>query len=192
MAGIGLMLVRNFTVYFTGKSSEHFVYPKMSGPEKLTFWLGRIFNITIYVVVPVLIFPWWLALASFLVFSFTAGTVMAHVLMLAHVRECVDFVEPAPDPLRVDDEWAVHQVRATMNFSPRNPVINWFTGGLNYQIEHHLFPRYCHLIYPKLAPIVEQTCREFGVPYHSNSSFLSSLADHYRSLKAFGRPPVTT
>ena len=190
MAGIGLMLIRNFTVYFTGKSSEHFIYRKMTREEKLTFWAGRLFNITIYLVIPFLVFPWWLALTSFLLFSFTAGTVMAHVLMIAHVSRDVEFVEPQGNPLHVENEWAIHQVVTTMNFCPRNPLVNWYVGGLNWQIEHHLFPQFCHLVYPQIAPIVQETCREFGIPYLSNPSLISSTVNHYKSLKTFGQRPL--
>jgi linoleoyl-CoA desaturase len=79
-----------------------------------------------------------------------------------------------------------------MNFAPKNPVINWYVGGLNYQIEHHLFPQTCQLVYPRIAPIVKQTCEEFGVPYRSNPSFLNGIVEHYKTLRAFGQPPLVT
>jgi linoleoyl-CoA desaturase len=187
--GIVLILVRNFVVYFTGRSSEHFAYPPMSPLDKMIFWAGRSVNLTLYFLIPAAVFPWWLAVAGFLAFSLTASSVMAHVLMLAHVSNEVEFVEPTGDPLCIANEWAVHQVRATMNFSPGNALVNWYVGGLNYQIEHHLFPHICHLVYPRIAPIVEQTCREFLVPYHSNPGFINACWAHYKSLKAFGKRP---
>lgn len=190
MAGVGLILLRNFAVYFTGKSSEHFVYPKMTRRDKTSFWIGRAFNAVMYFVIPLSVFPWWLALAGFVIFSFTAGSVMAHILMLAHIATEVEFVEPVGDPLRVENEWAIHQVITSMNFSPKSALMNWYVGGLNYQIEHHLFPQMCHIVYPKIAHIVEQTCQEFGIAYTSKPNFVKAVAEHYNALKVFGQKPV--
>jgi linoleoyl-CoA desaturase len=189
VAGASLMLVRNYKVYFTGKSGEHFVYPKMTRDDKIAFWLGRALNLIVYIVLPALLLPWPLALAGFICSTIAAGLVFSHVLMLAHIHDGLEFVEPVGDPLHVENEWAVHQVITTMNFSPNSRFINWFVGGLNYQIEHHLFPQLCHMVYPKIAPIVEQTCKEFGVSYKSDPSFWHAIAEHYRSLKTFGMRP---
>ena len=71
-----------------------------------------------------------------------------------------------------------------------NRFLCWFLGGLNFQIEHHLFPQYCHLLYPRIRHIVKQTCEEFGVRYTSNDSFWNAIAEHYRSLREFGRQPA--
>jgi linoleoyl-CoA desaturase len=191
MAGIGLLIFRNYSVYFTGKSSEHFVYPKMSRADHITFWLGRIFNIILYVVLPFALLPWPLAVAGFLTFTLVTGTVFAHVLMLAHIHDGLAFAEPVGDPLHIENEWAVHQVITTMNFSPKNALINWYVGGLNYQIEHHLFPQLCHIVYPQIAPIVRDTCKEFGVAYRSDDSFWHAIFEHYRSLRAFGVNPAS-
>ena len=189
LAGISLLLLRNYKVYFTGQSSEHFVYPKMTRNDKTLFWIGRALNIVIYFVLPFLLLPWWLAALGVIVFSFTTGTVFAHVLMLAHIHDALEFAEPVGDPLHIENEWAVHQVITTLNFAPKNKVINWFVGGLNYQIEHHLYPQYCHLVYPAIAPIVEETCAEFGVTYKSDPSFWHAIGEHYKSLRVFGKAP---
>jgi linoleoyl-CoA desaturase len=190
MAGIGLIIGRNFTVYFTGKSSEHFVYPTMTPADKLTFWLGRTVNLLLYVVIPLFVFPWWAVLIGFFVFAGVAGTIFAHILMLAHVSDELEFVEPVGDPLRVENEWAIHQIVTTMNFSPKNTLLNWYVGGLNWQIEHHLYPQYCHMLYPKIAPIVQQTCAEYGVSYRSEPNFFKAIYDHYDSLRVFGQKPT--
>ncbi len=191
VAGIGLLLVRNFVIYFTGKSSEHFVYPKMSREDHIVFWAGRAVNALTYFVLPLLVMPWWQALLGFVLATFVAGLVMSHVLMLAHIHDALEFTEPVGDPLHVENEWAVHQVITTMNFSQNNKLINWYVGGLNFQIEHHLFPQMCHMIYPKIAPIVEATCKEFGVTYRSDPGFWHAIGEHYKSLKTFGQRPAT-
>ncbi len=190
MAGFGLIFLRNYTVYFTGKSSEHFVYPKMTRQEKVMFWIGRAFNMLVYVAVPLLVFPWWQVLIGFAIVAGTAGFVMAHILMLAHISDELEFVEPVGQPLHVENEWAIHQVITTMNFAPKSKLLNWYVGGLNYQIEHHLYPQMCHLMYPKITHIVQQTCNEYGVRYTSNPSLWNALGEHYRSLREFGRQPA--
>ena len=83
--------------------------------------------------------------------------------------------------------WAVHQARVTYNFGRRHHVLSWFLGGLNYHKEHHLFPLICHVNYPAMSAVVEQTCQEFGVPYKEHRSWLAGIAAHYRWLKRMGR-----
>jgi linoleoyl-CoA desaturase len=189
-AGVGLLLLRNYIVYFTGKSSEHFVYPTWTRKDKIQFWIGRALNMSMYFVIPFFIFTWWNWLLLFIVLAFTGGFTMATILMLAHVSHDVEFPEPTGDPLRIENEWAIHQVVTTMNFSPKNAALNWYVGGLNYQIEHHLYPQFCHMVYPKIAHIVRDTCQEFGVAYRSEDSFFKALKDHYISLKEFGKMPT--
>lgn len=79
--------------------------------------------------------------------------------------------------------WAVHQVNVTVDFARRNRVLTWLLGGLNYHKEHHLFPLICHVNYPAISPVVQETCREFGVSYSEHPSFLSGIACHYRWLR---------
>jgi linoleoyl-CoA desaturase len=74
-----------------------------------------------------------------------------------------------------------------VNFSRDSRVITWLVGGLNFQIEHHLFPRVCHIHYPAISRVIETTCVEYGVPYHANRSFAAGLASHYRWLRRMGR-----
>jgi linoleoyl-CoA desaturase len=84
------------------------------------------------------------------------------------------------------DSWAVHQVQTTVNFARESRLAAWLLGGLNFQIEHHLFPRICHVNYPALSGVVEQACREFGVRYAEHPSFWAGLASHYRWLRRMG------
>jgi len=189
LAGIALLFGRNFQVYFTGKSGETFQYPPMTRNDKIIFWIGRLINLMIYIVLPSLAFG---LLGGVLIFAFTSivtGFVMAVILQMAHVTADVDFPEPTGDPLKIENEWAIHEVQTTSNFAPNNRILNWYVGGLNYQIEHHLFPHICHLLYPKIAPIVRATCEEFGLPYQSYPTFRAALKNHWRSLREFGRPP---
>lgn len=90
----------------------------------------------------------------------------------------------------MDKPWAIHQLETTANFSRDSRVITWLVGGLNFQVEHHLFPRICHLHYPAISRVVEATCREYGVPYHVNRSFGAGIASHYRWLRRMGQPEL--
>jgi linoleoyl-CoA desaturase len=189
LAGVGLLFGRNFQVYFTGKSGETFRYPPMTRNDKIIFWIGRLINLMVYIVLPMLAFG---PIGGLLIFAFSSvvtGFVMAVILQMAHVTADVDFPEPTGDPLKIENEWAIHEVQTTSNFAPNNRILNWYVGGLNYQIEHHLFPHICHLLYPKIAPIVRATCEEFGLPYQSYPTFRAALKNHWRSLREFGRPP---
>ena len=77
-----------------------------------------------------------------------------------------------------------------MNFSRKNKILSWYVGGLNFQVEHHLFTRICHVHYPRIAPIVKQTAEEFGVPYLEYRTFGDAFRSHIRLLKEYGRTPI--
>lgn len=125
-------------------------------------------------------------LAGFLLMHFVAGIVLTVIFQLAHTVENTS--HPLPDDAGIiENSWAIHQLNTTVNFSRHNKLISWYVGGLNYQVEHHLFPSICHVHYPAIAPIVKQTAEEFGVPYLENSSLLSAIQSHVRMLKAYGK-----
>jgi linoleoyl-CoA desaturase len=189
VAGIGLICIRNFQVYFTGKSGDSFQYPPMTRNDKITFWAFRAFNLMIYLVLPALVFGPLAAIGIFFLVASVTGLIIVTVLQMAHVMDDVDFPEPSGDPLKIENEWAIHEVQTTSNFAPKNAVINWYVGGLNFQIEHHLFPHMCHLLYPKIATVVEQTCADYGITYQVYPTFRAALKSHWFSIKEFGKKP---
>ena len=87
----------------------------------------------------------------------------------------------------IENNWAIHQLQTTSNYAPKSRFFSWFVGGLNFQVEHHLFPNICHIHYKKLSPIVKKTALEFGYPYHSFATFLEALRCHTRHLKQLGK-----
>ena len=101
---------------------------------------------------------------------------------------------PQPDPAtgHLATSFAEHQLQTTVDFARGNRFVSWFVGGLNFQVEHHLFPRICHVHYPKLSRLVERTCRRAGVEYHVNPSVRAAIASHYRWLREMGRRPTNT
>jgi linoleoyl-CoA desaturase len=132
----------------------------------------------------------WTVLAFYLVVSFVQGIALSIVFQLPHCAEEAAFPLPQTETGRIEAPWAVHQVQTTVNYAPRNRLLTWFVGGLNFQIEHHLFPRICHVNYVAISPLVEQTCREFGVSYQCNATFRSAIASHFRRLRRMGMPSV--
>lgn len=179
--------LRDFMMIFFGKSDDNHVYPKMKPVDKVIFWAGKLFFVTIMFVLPVLVFPWWQVLIGFMIVMLTVGLVMGVIFQLAHINGDADFPEPVGDPLHVENEWAVHQVETTANFAPDNWLLNFYVGGLNYQIEHHLLPHICHVNYPRISHIVRATCEEFGLPYTSYPTWREAFASHVRELRLLGR-----
>ncbi len=125
-------------------------------------------------------------LIGFLIVHFTAGLILTTVFQLAHVVEGVEYPERNVNG-DLNTSWAIHQLATTSNFSPKSRFIHWFTGGLNFQVEHHLFPHISHIHYRSIAPLVKETAREFGIAYHSESTLWSALISHLRMLKVLGR-----
>jgi linoleoyl-CoA desaturase len=136
--------------------------------------------------VPLLMHSVGAVLAFYALTAMVIGFTLSVTFQLAHCVEEAGFAAPAPLTGRIDNAWAVHQVESTVDFARRNRALAWFLGGLNFQIEHHLFPRVCHVHYPALAPLVEQTCREYGLRYSENPSVWAGVASHYRWLRRMG------
>jgi linoleoyl-CoA desaturase len=137
--------------------------------------------------VPMLFHPWWQVLLFYAGTAAFVGISLSIVFQLAHCVENAEFPEVATVNGE-NREWALHQLNTTVNFSRRNPILTWYLGGLNYQIEHHLFPRICHVHYPRVSRIVESVCKEWGVRYNTHKGVFSALASHWRWLRRMGRP----
>lgn len=165
--------------------------PRPKGMDLAVFIGGKVLFFTMAFAVPMLLHPAWTVLCVYALAAFVSGIVLSIVFQLAHCVEEAEFPMPVITPegaVRMESTWAVHEVQTTVDFSRGNRMLGWFVGGLNYQIEHHLFPRICHVHYPALSGIVESVCREFGVRYAAHRTFLGALRSHYRWLSAMGRP----
>jgi len=128
---------------------------------------------------------WWQFLIGFLAMHLTAGAILGIVFQLAHVVEGAEHLNP-DDTGTMDSAWMIHEMRTTSNFGRGNRLLSWYVGGLNYQVEHHLFPRVCSVHYPAISPIVEEVARECGVPYHAQPTFMAAVRSHLRMLKMLG------
>lgn len=129
-----------------------------------------------------------LTIGLFVFMHFVAGIILTLVFQLAHTVEGTDHPLPNEDNVIAED-WAIHQLKTTKNFSRNNRLLSWYLGGLNYQVEHHLFPKICHVHYPAISHIVKATAEEFGIPYQENPDFLTALKSHVRYLKELGELP---
>jgi linoleoyl-CoA desaturase len=142
----------------------------------------------LFIVLPLLVMDltWWQFLIGFLAMNMAEGLVLGLVFQLAHVVEDTE-IRYADENNSMEDAWAVHQLKTTANFAPKSRLASFLCGGLNLQVEHHLFPRICHIHYRKISDIVKNTAAEFNLPYNINTSFGIALRSHYLFLKRLGR-----
>ena len=130
--------------------------------------------------------PWWQILIGFFVMHYITGLSLGLIFQPAHVMPTSEY--PLPDDEgNIENNWAVHQLFTTTNFSPKSRLFSWFIGGLNYQIEHHLFPNICHVHYKRLSKIVKETTKEFNLPYYSQKNFVLALVNHGKMLRNLGK-----
>jgi linoleoyl-CoA desaturase len=125
-------------------------------------------------------------LAGFVTLHYVAAFILACIFQPAHVAAETEF-PIAADGVNLENDWAVHQIKTTMNFGTRDRLFSWLVGGLNYQVEHHLFPTICHVHYRKISKIVKQTAEEFNLPYHNTKTFVGALYSHGKLLYSLGR-----
>jgi linoleoyl-CoA desaturase len=123
---------------------------------------------------------------GFLIVHYLAGFVLAAIFQPAHVVESTEFPIPSESG-SLENDWAVHQIKTTMNFANGDKVFSWLVGGLNYQVEHHLFPTICHVHYPKISAIVKKTAEDFNLPYLQKRTFIGALWSHEIMLWRLGR-----
>jgi linoleoyl-CoA desaturase len=160
--------------------------PRPKRWELLGFVGGKALFLTLAFGLPLLVHPIWIVLLFYVLIIGLAGVVVSVVFQLAHCVEEAEFPLPQANSGSMENAWAVHQVETTVNFARRSRVESWLLGGLNFQIEHHLFPRICHVNYPAISSLVEQTCRDFGVRYGEHTSFRAGLSSHFRWLRRMG------
>jgi linoleoyl-CoA desaturase len=151
--------------------------------------LIKVFYFLAVIVMPIVVFhiPVLQLLSGFLLMHFVAGIILTTVFQLAHTLE--QTAHPMPVNGIIENDWAIHQLNTTVNFSRKSKILSWYIGGLNFQVEHHLFPKISHVHYPALSNIVKQTAEEHGIPYLENESLLSALQSHFRYMREIGTLP---
>lgn len=147
----------------------------------------KLIYLVVTLILPLVILPfaWWQVVIGFMVMHFISGLILALIFQPAHVIEETEFFMPDKD-ISVENSWAIHQLMTTSNFAHKSRIFSWLIGGLNFQIEHHLFPNICHVHYRKLSKIVKATAEEYNIPYYQHETFLGAVKSHFKLLNALG------
>jgi linoleoyl-CoA desaturase len=179
----------DYKKYFTGKVGN-LPIKKMKTADHFSFWMFKAVHFVLFVVIPIYtlgFLPW---VIGFLIYTLFAGVVLSIVFQLAHTVEGTHFPVAKDENMQMEDEWVIHQLKSTANFATDNRVVSWFVGGLNFQIEHHLFKKISHVHYPALSKIVKQVCAEYNIPYLVYPKVHMALASHIAHLHKVGKGPV--
>ncbi|NGP89737.1 acyl-CoA desaturase [Aliifodinibius halophilus] len=157
--------------------------------EWIILFVTKIMYYGYMLVLPYLLLPitWWQLAIGFLIFQFTSGIILGVIFQLAHVVEETEHPTENEDG-NIENAWMVHQLETTSNFAHDNHLLCWYIGGLNYQIEHHLFPKVCSIHYPEISHIVREVAEKYDVPYNYHESLGIAIKSHYQTLKKFGSP----
>ncbi|MBS1941441.1 MAG: acyl-CoA desaturase [Bacteroidetes bacterium] len=172
--------------YFTGKIADNTRMKPLDLKEHLIFWATKVGYAAVFLGLPMYFAGVVPSLVGYGMMVFVTGLFIAVVFQLAHVVEHAEFVNPETDGEQVQSEWAVHQLATTANFATNNKLWNWLFGGLNFQVEHHLFPKICHIHYPEINKRLKQVCAEFNVNYREFPSLRSALWSHLVYLRQAG------
>lgn len=168
-------------------------YGKFPNPIKQwsTIVISKLLYLSIWILIPIIVgIVWWKVLLGFFVMHYVAGLILSIVFQLAHMVEQAE--TPLPDETgTMKNTWAIHQLFTTVNFSTKNRIVNWFTGGLNHQVEHHIFPNISHIHYTKISKIVKKTAQEFNLPYNEYKTTRKAVIAHFKHLKQMGMKPAT-
>ncbi|HKK42903.1 MAG TPA: fatty acid desaturase, partial [Bacteroidales bacterium] len=149
--------------------------------------LSKIIYYAIFLILPLILLPisWFWVVSGFILMHLTSGIILSTIFQTAHVVPTSTYPLPSNNNVMTNN-WAIHQLYTTCDFSPNSKIFSWFIGGLNYQVVHHLFPNISHIHYKNLAPIVKSTAQKYGLPYHVNRNFLTAVNEHIKMLKKLG------
>jgi len=166
-------------------------YENKSHPvsEWITLFVTKAIYYGYTIALPLILLPitWWQLAIGFLILHFTAGIILGIIFQLAHVVEHTEHPTENEDG-NIENAWMIHQLETTSDFAHENDLLCWYIGGLNYQIEHHLFPQICSIHYPEISPIIRETAEKYDVPYNYQETLGTAIKSHYETLKEFGNP----
>lgn len=190
------LLTFNWAITADFKQMSRYVRRKLSYgefPSPFKNWtvliVTKILYFSIWIIIPMIMgITWWKVILGFLVMHYVAGLILSIVFQLAHVVKETTNPEPNENG-EIETTWAIHQLYTTANFAPKNRLINYYTGGLNHQIEHHIFPNISHVHYSAIGKIVRETAKEFNLPYHEFQSTRQAIVSHFSHLKSLSKRP---
>ena len=180
------VFVTDYKKYFSGKIGST-PLRKMTISEHFYFWFYKVAHAFLFIALPVYMvgfMPW---LIGFLSMGLVAGFVLSIVFQLAHTVEHTHFPLPSDATGKMEDEWAIHQIKTTANFATKNKLVSWLVGGLNFQVEHHLFPKISHVHYPAISKIIKKACQDYGITYIEYPKVRLAVASHVAFLRQMGR-----
>jgi linoleoyl-CoA desaturase len=176
---------RDFSKYFSGKVSNR-KFAKMKTHEHIGFWTSKVLYAMAFLVIPIALVGWAHALIGYLIICGVCGLVLSIVFQLAHVVEDSDFPIPDEDSHKIESNWFVHQLSTTANFATKSKLVSWFVGGLNFQVEHHLFPKISHIHYPAINKLVKELCAKYEVKYIEYPTLFRAIRAHVSHLRIVG------
>ncbi|MFD2162349.1 fatty acid desaturase family protein [Paradesertivirga mongoliensis] len=178
------ILYQDFEKYFRIKNDP--AAKKLTRKEHLIFWATKFLYLTVYLIIPCIMVGVVNAFTGFLIAAIICGFCISMVFQLAHVVEGTNFPEPDIASNKIAREWAIHQVSTTANFATKSRLVSWFLGGLNFQVEHHLFPGISHIHYPYINRIIKETCTEFNITYLEHKTIARAFMSHLVHLRKLG------
>jgi linoleoyl-CoA desaturase len=190
LSSIFWIFIMDFKKYFSRKIYTTTAW-KMTIKNHIIFWATKILYVAFYMVVPAMVWGFGAWIAGYFILNAALGLTLSIVFQLAHVVENTEFENVALDETKhVETAWAEYQLKTTSNFAMKSKVISWFVGGLNFQIEHHLFPKVSHVHYPAISKIVMKKCAVYNIPYNKFDTMLQAVASHFRIMRSLGKAPV--
>lgn len=183
---IAWVFYEDFVKYFRDQESPANERKRLPVKEKLIFWFTKLMFVTVYMVIPIFVVGFVEWLIGFIIITMVCGITTSMVFQLAHVVEGPQFHLPEKQLPETKQEWAIHQVVSTANFATNSKFLHWLLGGLNFQIEHHLFPRVSHIHYPAISKFVKEACSESGITYREYKSVFKAIASHLMHLRKLG------
>ena len=185
MCNVFWIFFGDFKKYFTRKVSN-MPFKQMSTRQHIVFWFSKLAYIFLLIVFPIFELGFAEAFWGFIVLGSVCGLTLGIVFQMAHLVEDTEFPVACTETNKIQQEWAVHQIETTANFATKSRIVSWFTGGLNFQVEHHLFPRISHVHYPAISKLVKETCDQFKIKYIEYPNLISALSSHVMHLKTVG------
>jgi linoleoyl-CoA desaturase len=177
----------DFSKYFTNKVHTSALPPKTM-KNHITFWLTKLFYVGFYIVVPIMMLGFSKFIVGYLFYNFIMGIVMSVVFQLAHVVEGSEYADAQETGvLKIEDDWAVYQLKTTFDFCTDNKFLTWALGGLNFQVEHHLFPKVSHVHYPAIRKIVKEVAAKYDVKHNEFNTFKEALKSHFGMMEQLGQ-----
>ncbi len=176
----------DYKKYFSKKIGS-VALTKMSMQQHIGFWGAKVGYAVLFMVIPIIKLGFFKWLIGFLIVSMVTGFVISIVFQLAHTVEHLEFPVPEVLTQKIENEWAIHQVQTTANFATKNKFLSWLVGGLNFQIEHHLFPKISHIHYPAISKIIKQTCADFNIQYVEFKKMRHAVISHAMYLRRMGK-----